>query len=83
MYLVDVKRVGFKCAVLNRPIFDRSDFSYDRRFFIRFENLLPLAVDGNVKLDRAVCAAELFGEEEFSLRCCRLLREIRDLLAKR
>ncbi len=64
MNLVDVKRMSFKRAVLDRPIFDRADFRRDRRLFVRIKDFLLLSVDGDVELDRPVGAAEFLGEIE-------------------
>ncbi len=66
--LVHVEGVGFKGAVFDGPVFDGSDFGCDDGLFVGFEDLLLLSVDGDVELDRAVGAAELFREIELALR---------------
>src|SRR5579862_6529338 len=60
--LVDVKRVRFKSAVLNGPVFNGSNFGGDYRLLVRLENLLFLSGDGEIEMNWAIGAGELFGK---------------------
>jgi hypothetical protein len=56
--LMDVERMCFQRAVLDRPILNRADLGRDDRLLVRLEDFLLLPVDGDVELDGPVCPAE-------------------------
>src|SRR5580692_1218352 len=79
MNLMDMEGVGFKRAIFDGPIFDRSDLGRDHGLLISLEDSLFLSVDCDVELDGTVGAAEFLGEIELPLRGRLRMREVGEL----
>src|ERR1700733_10266029 len=54
MNLVYVKSVRLERVIFDGPVLDSADFCFDHRLFLRIKDLLRLACDRDVKLNRAI-----------------------------
>src|SRR5580704_16409055 len=79
MYLVDVESMSFQGAILDGPIFNRSDFCRNDGLLVGLKDLLLLSIHGDVELNRTVGAAEFFGKKELALDGCQLLCKVEEL----